>query len=210
MLAGLWTGIRIDSTWFSREIDCDFYDVKGVVEELLRTIGIVNVTFARMSAKSCFYTRPGHTARIIYENQAMGLLGEVHPKVVRNYDLKQRTFIFELDLDRLVQSIPDMKSARPIPKFPATSRDITLIIDNDIETYKIIQSVESFQEELVENLHLFDVYEGDPIPKGKKSVSFRVTYRSLKETLEDDRINDIHKNITDRLINTFDAALPAI
>jgi phenylalanyl-tRNA synthetase beta chain len=210
MLAGLWTGNSIESTWFSKEMTCDFYDVKGIVEELFRNIGIVDAVFTRMPAESCFYTRPGHTARIIYENEPMGLVGEVHPKVIRNYDLRQTAFIFELNLDRLIQSIPDTKSARPIPKFPATSRDITLIIDNNIETYKIIQSAELFQEELVENLHLFDVFEGDPIPKGKKSVSFRVTYRSSKETLEDNRVNDIHKNITDRLMKTFDATLPAI
>jgi phenylalanyl-tRNA synthetase beta chain len=210
MLAGLWTGKRIDSTWFSKEMACDFYDVKGIVEELLRNTGIINAAFTRMPAESCFYTRPGHTARIIYENEPMGLVGEVHPNVIRNYDLKQTAFIFELNIDRLIQSIPDTKSAQPIPKFPAISRDITLIIDKDIETYKIIQSVELFQEELVENLHLFDVFEGDPIPKGKKSVSFRVTYRSSEETLEDNRVNDIHKNITARLMKAFDATLPAI
>jgi phenylalanyl-tRNA synthetase beta chain len=210
MLAGLWTGNRIDSAWFSKEIDCDFYDVKGIVEELLKDIGILNFTFARMPATSCFYTRPGHTARIVHENEPMGLVGEVHSKVILNYDLKQRAFIFELNLDRLIQSIPDTKTARSIPKFPAISRDITLIIDKDIETYKIIQSAESFQEELVEDLHLFDVFEGNPIPKGKKSVSFRVTYRSLKETLEDNRVNDIHKNITARLMKTYDATLPAL
>jgi len=210
MLAGLWTGNRVDSTWFSKEIACDFYDIKGIVEELLRNIGIVNAAFTRMPAKSCFYTKPGHTAQMIYENEPIGLVGEVDPKVIRNYDLKQTAFIFELHLDQLIQFIPDTKSARPIPKFPSAPRDITLIIDNDIETYKIIQSVELFQEELVENLHLFDVFEGDPIPKGKKSVSLRVTYRSSKETLEDNRINDIHKNITARLMKTFDATLPAI
>jgi phenylalanyl-tRNA synthetase beta chain len=210
MITGLWTGNRIDSTWSSKEVACDFFDMKGIVEELLKNIGIVNAAFTRMPAASCFYTKPGHTAQIINENEPVGLVGEVAPKVIRNYDLKQAAFIFELDLDRLVQSIPDAKSARPIPKFPATSRDITLIIDNDIETYKIIYSVESFQEELVENLHLFDVFAGNPIPKGKKSVSLRVTYRSSQETLEDNRVNDIHKNITARLMKTFDATLPAI
>ncbi|MEJ2657660.1 MAG: phenylalanine--tRNA ligase subunit beta [Desulfobacterales bacterium] len=210
MLGGLWTGNRIDSTWFSNEIACDYYDIKGIVEELLKNVGIGHAVFTRMPAESCFYTRPGYTARILHKNEPIGLVGEVHPKVIRNYDLKQTAFIFELDFDRLIQSIPDVKSARPIPKFPSTSRDITLIIDNDIETYKIIQSVEMFHEELVENLHLFDVFEGDPIPKGKKSVSFRVTYRSSKETLEDNRVNDIHKNITDRLMKTFDATLPAV
>jgi phenylalanyl-tRNA synthetase beta chain len=210
ILAGLWTGNRIDSTWFSKEIACDFYDVKGIVEELLRDVGIANFTFTQLPEMSCFYTRPGHTAKIVYDNEPLGLVGEVHPKVIRNYDLKQKAFIFELDLDRLIQLIPDTKTARPIPKFPAISRDITLIIDKDIETYKIIQSTESFREELVEDLYLFDVFEGDPIPKGKKSVSFRVTYRSLEETLEDNRVNDIHKNITARLMKKYNATLPAI
>jgi phenylalanyl-tRNA synthetase beta chain len=66
-----------------------------------------------------------------------------------------------------------------------------------------------FQEKLVEHLHLFDVFIGDPIPKGKKSVSFRIIYRSSEETLEDNRVNHIHKNLTDRLLKTFDATLPA-
>ena len=209
MLAGLWTGTRIDSVWSSKEINCDFYDTKGVLEELLRNLGIENTMFTRMPPEFCSYTKPGFTARILDENDPIGLVGEVHPKVIRNYDLKQTVFIFEINFDRLIQSVPDTKSARPIPKFPATSRDITLIIDNAIETYKIIKTVEMLQEKLVEHLYMFDVFSGDPIPKGKKSVSFRITYRSSEETLEDNRVNHIHKTITNQLMKTFDATLPA-
>jgi phenylalanyl-tRNA synthetase beta chain len=162
-----------------------------------------------MNPEFCSYSKPGFTARILDKNEPIGLVGEVHPKVLENYDLKQTGFIFELNFDRLIQSVPDTKSARPIPKFPATSRDITLIIDNSIETYKIIEAVEMLQEKLVEHLYLFDVFSGNPIPKGKKSVSFRIIYRSSEETLEDNRVNHIHKNITNQLIKTFDATLPA-
>jgi phenylalanyl-tRNA synthetase beta chain len=209
MLAGLWTGTRIDSTWSSKEINCDFYDIKGVLEELLRNLGIVKTSFTQMPPEFCSYSKPGFTARILDENEPIGLVGEIHPKVLRNYDLKQTGFIFELNFDRLIQSVPDTISARPIPKFPATSRDITLIIDNSIETYKIIETVEMLQEKLVEHLYLFDVFSGDPIPKGKKSVSFRIIYRSSEETLEDNKVNHIHKTITNQLIKTFDATLPA-
>ncbi len=209
MLAGLWTGNRIDSTWSSKEINCNFYDIKGVLEELLRNLGIATTAFTRMPPAFCSYSKPGFTARILDENEPIGLVGEIHPKVLQNYDLKQTGFIFELNFDRLIQSVPDTKSARPIPKFPATSRDITLIIDNSIETYKIIETVEMLQEKLVEQLYLFDVFSKDPIPKGKKSVSFRIIYRSSEETLEDNRVNHIHKTITDQLIKTFDATLPA-
>ena len=209
MLSCLWTGARIDSVWFSKEIKCDFYDLKGVVEELLMGMGIVNTTFTSMPPESCFYTKPGYSALIFVENDLTGLVGEIHPKVLHNYDLKQTAFIFELNFDQLTTLMPDTKSAQPIPKFPATSRDITLIINKNIEAFKILKSVENLDEELVDNIYLFDVFEGDPIPAGKKSISVRITYRSSNETLEDDKVNHIHKNITDRLIEDFDATLPA-
>jgi len=85
-----------------------------------------------------------------------------------------------------------------------------LIINKGVETQNILQCVKLFDEKWVENLHIFDIFEGDPIPAGKKSLSFRVTYRSESETLEDDKINHIHKNITERLLKEFDATLPAI
>jgi len=83
-----------------------------------------------------------------------------------------------------------------------------LIINKNIEAFKILKRVENLDEELVENIYLFDVFVGDPIPAGKKSISVSITYRSSNETLEDDKINHIHKNITDRLIEDFDASVP--
>ena len=210
MLAGLWTGKRVDAVWFSKEIHCDFYDLKGVIEELLGSLGIVNTTFTRMPPASCFYTKPGFTAQIIIKNEFMGLVGELHPNVLSNYDLKQTAFIFELNFDKLINYIPGTKSVIPIPKFPATSRDITLIVNKDIEVNHILRNVMDLNEELVEHLHLFDVFEGDPIPAGRKSISFRITYRSSSETLEDNRTNNLHKSISDRLVEKFDATLPTV
>ncbi|MBW1814658.1 MAG: phenylalanine--tRNA ligase subunit beta, partial [Deltaproteobacteria bacterium] len=210
MLAGLWTGKRVDAVWFSKEINCDFYDIKGAVEELLGNLDIVNTDFNRMPTASCFYTKPGFTAQVIIKDEPIGLVGELHPKVLNNYDLKQTAFIFELNFDRLISYMPDTKSVSPIPKFPATSRDITLIVNKDIEANKILQSVIDLNEELVENLHLFDVFEGDPIPAGRKSISFRITYRSSSETLEDNRVNNLHKSISDRLLKKVDATLPTV
>ena len=209
MIAGLWTGTAINPTWFSKEVDCDFFDLKGVVEELLRKLELANVIFTRMPSTSCFYTKSGATAQIIVQNEPLGFIGELHPKVLANYDLKQTAFIFELDLDRLIQLLSNEKFAHPIPRYPATSRDITLIINKDVEASKIIQYVELLDEKLLETIHIFDVFEGDPIPEERKSVSLRITYRSLNETLEDTRINHIHKSITQHLVEKFDAALPA-
>ena len=209
MIAALWTGSRFDAAWHVKETACDFFDLKGVAEGLLRGLGVTDWTFTAMSVESCRYTKPGHTARIIAGDTLIGLAGEVHPRVLDNFGLKQTAFIFELDMDRLIALIPDKKLSKPIPKFPAVFRDITLIIDRDVEAASVLQSVESQGEELVESLQLFDVYQGDPIPAGKKSISFRITYRSSTKTLEDDVVNTLHGKITGRLIKAFDAGLPA-
>ncbi|NQT10640.1 MAG: phenylalanine--tRNA ligase subunit beta [Desulfobacteraceae bacterium] len=209
ILSGLWTGARVEAHWCSKEVSCDFYDLKGAVEELLRNLGIINTTFTNMEPDACYYTKQGYSARIIVNNNIIGLLGEIHPLVLRNYDLKQKAYVFELDFDKLIGIVPDTKSTRPTPKFPATSRDVTLIVDKDTEAMNILQMVEDLDEDIVENLHLFDLYEGSPVPAGKKSISFRITYRSATQTLEDETVNSIHREITGRLIKKFDAILPA-
>jgi phenylalanyl-tRNA synthetase beta chain len=208
MLTALWSGARIDTSWHQREIPCDFYDIKGCVEGLIQALKIEKIRFTKMPAESCDYTRPGYTARILAEGLQVGQVGEIHPRVLSNFDLKQTAFIFELELDKIISLIPPATGAKLIPRFPAIYRDITLIVDSEIETQTVLAAVDDIGEELVERLHLFDVFEGDPIAAGKKSVSFRVTYRSSTKTLEDDDVNDLHRAITDKLLKAFDATLP--
>ena len=208
MLAGIWTGSRTNASWHSKEIGCDFFDIKGVVEELLNMLKIDGIKFTCMPDNSCTYTRPGHTAQILQEKKLIGLAGEIHPQVLRNFDLKQAAFIFELNLNIISDLIPETIRSKPIPKFPSISRDITIIIDKDLESSKLPETIKKLGEKLIENLYLFDVFEGDTIPQNKKSISLRITYRSKHKTLEDDEVNYIHKNITNRLLKEFDASLP--
>lgn len=207
-LAALWTGSRHNSSWHGREIPCDFYDIKGVAEGLVGALKIDSIRFTAMPDGDCDYTRPGHTAQILAGDMPLGLVGEIHPQVREVFGLKQSAYIFELDLDKIISLTPHTIKSKPIPKFPAIYRDITIIIARGIETQTVLEAVENIREGLVENLHLFDVFEGDPIAPGKKSVSFRITYRSSDKTLEDDDVNDLHKSITDKLLKAFDAALP--
>jgi len=208
MLAGIWTGSRTDASWYSKKIGCDFFDIKGVAEGLFDILKIDNIKFACMPENLCTYTRPGHTAQILQEKNPVGLAGEIHPQVLRNFDLKQTAFIFELDLNVISDLIPETISSKPIPKFPSISRDITIIIDKDLESSELIETIKKMGEKLIENLYLFDVFEGKPVLQNKKSISLRITYRSKHKTLEDDEVNYIHKNITNRLLGEFDASLP--
>ncbi|MGD2000286.1 MAG: phenylalanine--tRNA ligase subunit beta, partial [Desulfobacterales bacterium] len=209
MLAGLWSGSRFSPSWHTSEVDTDFFDLKGVVESLLQQLDVQQVDYTRLPEDDCTYTRPGVSARIRAQEREIGLLGEIHPRALRRFDLKRTAYIFELNIDRLLPLIPDTKSSRPIPKFPVVTRDVTLIVDRRIESGKILQCIVQMNEELIEALQLFDVFEGKPIPKGRKSISFRIVYRSSTRTLEDEEINRLHQKITGQLLEEFKASLPA-
>ncbi|MFO7712874.1 phenylalanine--tRNA ligase subunit beta [Desulfosarcina sp.] len=209
MLVGFLTGPRAKSAWHTREKACDFFDIKGTVEGLGLALGIASLSFAALPDDQCCYTRVGHTAKILHGVQMLGILGEVDAAVVNSYSLKQPAFIFELDLEALSRLVTDARQMAAIPRFPATARDITVIVDRDVESRRLLDTVARFGEKLVEDLYLFDVFAGDPIPEGKKSVSFRVVYRSAERTLEDEIVNEIHHRLTHRLITEFGATLPA-
>ena len=136
------------------------------------------------------------------------MVGEVHPNVLSAYGLKQSAFIFELFLDRVLSLMPARKKVSGISKFPSIARDVTLIIDKGTESHQLLDRVKHMETQLVEEVHLFDVFEEGSIPAGKKSVSFRIIYRSTEKTLEDDAVNRIHKAICDQVIKDFNAELP--
>jgi len=208
MLSTILSGADRPLHWDMKETSCDYYDMKGVVEGLVSALKIGSVEYTSLPDDQCRSTRPGHTAQILQDGDRVGLVGELHPDVLKAYNLKQTAFLFELDLTRLYDIIPEFSQAEEIPIFPATSRDVTIIIDQAIEVGKVMDSVRDMGESRVESLFVFDIFTGDAIPEGKKSISFRIIYRSLTETLEDEVINQLHKDITFRVIDQFDAGLP--
>ncbi len=207
-LCGLWTGTRQDPSWHEKSTACDFYDIKGTVETLLATLDVPGIRFSREKAGHSPYLRRGCAARIMSGDHTVGLVGEVAPQVLSAYDLKQSAFLFELHLDRILPLLQSRKKVAPVSKFPPVSRDATLILDAHVEAHRILDAVMETNNPLVENAQLFDVFEGAPITEGKKSVSFRITYRSATETLEDEKVNRLHQEICRQIIAAFDADLP--
>lgn len=206
MVAGIQTGNRFDISWHSKPIPCDFFDIKGTVEGLLDGLKIENVRFSRMPREWCSYMRFGYTARIVAGNEQIGSVGEILSDVLLSFNIKQPVYFFELFTDKL--KIPKKMMSQSISKYPAISRDVTLIIDRTIEAGRILETIKQLNEKLVDGVALFDLYEGSAIPSQKKSVSFRITYRSHEETLEDDTVNVIHKSIVDKIMTEFHATLP--
>ena len=209
MLVGLWTGDRNPTGWFGKSTACDFYDLKGVVEGLFMRLHLPEARFTNLPAGECTFTHPGASAQIYLADSRVGIIGQIRSNVLDAYNLKQPAYVFEIDFDRLVENIPDAIVARALPKYPATARDATLIVDRQIEAQTLIAEVKSMDQPLLEDIHIFDVYEGKPVPENRKSVSLRLTYRSAHETLEDEAVNQMHKEITGRLVARFKADLPA-
>ena len=209
MLAALWTGDRSPSGWFAKSEPCDFYDLKGILEGLFSGLHLPGADFSRLRDSQCMYTRRGLTGGISINGDPVGIIGEVRSSVLAAYGLKQQAFVFEIDLRCLTEKIPENVVARTLPKYPAIARDTTLIIDRQIEAQSLISQVKAQDQPLVEDVQIFDVFQGAALPDHRKSVSLRITYRSADGTLEDEAVNAIHKVISENLVKAFNADLPA-
>ena len=134
-------------------------------------------------------------------------MGEVHPDVLENYDIDERVYIAELDFEGIVEIADLDKKYKPLPKYPAIVRDLAIVLDEDIMFRDVEGVIWTKGEGLIEKVELFDVYTGEQIPKGKKSVAFSITYRSHERTLKDEEVSQIHQNIVHEIEETFKANL---
>ena len=209
MLVACWIGAADKAAWHSKERSCDFYDIKGAVEGLSLVLGIGDLLFNALPDEACSVFRAGHTAQILHNDQIVGHVGELNPAAVDAFRLRPPVFVFELDVEVLARLLPGTIQMAPIPRYPSTTRDITMIVDQEVEAGRVLGTAIDLKEALVEDVYLFDVFVGDPIPAGKKSLSFRFVYRSAERTLDDESVNTIHQDLTHRLITEVGAALPA-
>ena len=209
MLAGLISGNTRDASWYSKETPCDFFDLKGALEGFFKALFIDDsLQFSPLPGEACFYTRKGYSAEMSVKGKTVGTIGKVHPAVLENFHIRQDVFIFEISLHDLAPLIRDERSAESVPRFPYVSRDTTIICDESVHAGDLLGCINGAGERLVERADLLDLYTGDPIPPGRKSLSFRITYRDKDKTLKDKDVNKVHTKITDMLLGQFNANLP--
>ena len=183
----------------------DFYDIKEVVEILFDRMGIKGLEYVPEKKDPTFH--PNRTANILYNGKNMGILGEIHIDVMEKYDIDTRIYIAHLDFDEIIKETKMEKKYKPLPKYPAIMRDIALVVDNEVLVGDIENIIWKHGEGLIEEVELFDVYTGDQIEEGKKSVAFSITYRSHSKTLEDEEVNAVQENIIKDLENQLGAKL---
>ena len=176
----------------------DFFTMKGVVEELLEQVGMKNRTHYDANAGKTFL-HPGRQANIIYDGTVIGYLGEVHPTVCENYNMKTRAYIAVIDMPYVYEMSSFDKKYKGIAKFPAVSRDISMVVPKDIPVGKIEEAIESKAGKNLESYSLFDIYEGDQIEDGFKSVAYSIVFRAKDRTLEDSDIQSAMNKILKEL-----------
>jgi len=208
-IAGLWTGARYSKTWHFKQTKVDFYDIKGVVEAICAGLDVGKVQFTPLKPHESPYLMPGCAVEVYAGGEKLGSSGELAPVVLRNYNLKQTAYCFDLNFDRLLAHIREKKVAKPISKFPSTIRDMAIIIDDAVEAQHVLDFIYAIGEPLMEAVQIFDVYKGRPIPEKKKSMALRFTYRSFDRTLTDNEVNQVHEKLTHKVVEKFKAQLPA-
>lgn len=183
----------------------DYLDLKGVVENVLDILGIKNTSFKRENENPTYH--PGKTSNLFVKRELVGTVGEIHPGVSENYEVEQRCYIAELNLDVLYKYADFNKKYSAIPKFPAVTRDIALIVDEEVLVQDIEDIIVKQGSNILESAKLFDVYKGKQIADGKKSIAYAIVYRKEDKTLTDEEVNKVHEKILRSLEHKLGAEL---
>lgn len=206
ILCGVMSGPRVESSWLGKDSGTfDFYDVKGLVESLMRRLS-VSVSFEKSSDESL---HPAHQAAVVVEENGkkvtLGVIGELHPGVADTFEIEGTACLFEINVSSLMPFATGHGMAKAIPRFPATIRDLALVVDAGVTHREILDIIKGFS--LVSDIKLFDVYSGKQVSAGKKSLAYRFVYQSPTHTLTDEEVDKVEEQILKRLTRELGATL---
>ena len=196
-LAGAITGQLLANSWHKQDQPVDFFQIKGIVERYLHNLGLAGtITYRATQARTEMH--PGRTADIYVDDQLVGFVGQVHPRTAKDYKVPA-TYVFELNLEALLAADKVANEYHPISKYPAITRDIALLVDRNVTNADVIAVIEKRAGAFLKKVHLFDVYSGLHLPKGKKSLAYTLTYQDDHDTLTEDQVNKAFAKVTQAL-----------
>lgn len=191
-IAGAITGLWVENAWQGEKKPVDFYVAKGILEGLFAKLGAEESV--EWKAAQLDGMHPGRTAEILLAGEVIGFVGQVHPNVQKQLDLKN-TYVFEIKAGPLFQAeLPELQYV-PIPRFPSISRDIALVVDKDVTAGTIETIIKEAGGKLLKTVHVFDLYEGEHMEVGKKSIAFSLTYADPERTLTDEEVVKAHNKV---------------
>ncbi len=177
--------------------DCDFYSVKGDVEVVLADLFVQGVTYEACTNKEAFH--PGRCAEIFAEGEKIGIIGEIHPTVLDNYEIGTKAYVAILDLEKMLAHKNESVSYKKLPKFPAVTRDLAVLCKDEIPVGHLENTITKYGGKILEEVSLFDIYKGKQIPEDSKSVAFSLKFRAADRTLTDDEVNKVFNKIVEKL-----------
>ncbi len=183
----------------------DFFTLKGIVCKYLDRMGVKGYRFVTEANNETYHG--GRCAAIILGNHVIGTLGEVHPLVLENYDIKERAFLADIDFNIILQAARLDHIYKPLPKYPAITRDIAVLVEDGITAGELVEIVQMEGGPLLESASIFDVYKGKQIPEGMKSVAIGMTFRAPDRTLTDDEVGGVYSGIIQKLSELTGATL---
>lgn len=195
-------GRKANIGWNQPSANVDFYDLKGYLELILDRFKVENVELTRSNRP---FLHPGQAADILCSGEIIGYLGQVHPRIAESYGLSQPAFLMELDLHLLMKNVNPTITYKALPKFPAMQRDLALVLPIEIQPQDVIAHIKELGGELIEQAELFDVYQGEQVPKGMRSLAFSLTYRAKDRTLNDAEVNHLQDELLQKLNQMYGA-----
>ena len=182
----------------------DFFYLKGVMESYFEHIGLGDVEFKAVSLP---YLHPGRSAEISVGRENIGFLGEVYPDIIEKLDLKEKTAVFQLDFERILDKAKLFTSYVELPRYPASERDLAVMTTRDISAYDLLKEIRKNGGSLLKEAALFDLYQGDQIPIDKKSLAFKLVFQARDKTLRDEEVSILVEKIIKTLEEKFDAKI---
>lgn len=196
MACGIMMGKVTEAAWNQAQRDTDFYDVKGVVDGLLAKLGLTQYDIQPSSES---YYHPGVSAHYTVNGVTIANYGELHPQVVKNFDLSGKVYMFEIDLEAVLSIIVPPFRYQSFSKFPGTSRDLAIVAPVSVTSGDIVALIKEHGGEYLESVSIFDVYEGEHIEAGYRSLAYNLQFRSMDGTLNDEDIDGAIQAIIDAL-----------
>ncbi len=197
VLAALITGMGSTQEWYQERREADFFDIKGVAENILKELSIENTEYKGNNPREGF--NPYEYARIYSNESEIGTIGEVSKDVMDGYELEKKAYVFEIYIETLLPLISWVKKFTPLAKFPLVRRDISIILNRSIESAMLINIVKEIGKGLVESVNIFDIYQGKQIIPQEKALALGVNYRSKERTLTDDEVNKLHEEVIEEI-----------
>lgn len=196
ILGAVLTGCWHPDKWYKKEQAVDFFDLKGILSALFECLKIEDWYIVRALHPSF---HPGRCAEICVGNEVLGLFGEIHPETQRAFELDQRVQMLEINLDKLYSNAKLFKGFKEVPKFPGVSIDIALVVDEEISVGKLENIIRDQGTQLLRRIEIFDVYRGEQLHEGKKSMAFSLYFQAADRTLDMNEIKKIHERIVGKL-----------